>query len=212
MTLSQIAKARIVNLILFAFCVVLFTVSMQQCEEAKQTKSALLTSKDVAKFWRDKAGHSNAEIAVMKLDRENFNKYHNNLVDSLKKQGINSNRVESVTLITSETAGAVTLKFNSYTDHWRSFRLSADTLFYKSRDSLALISHHQKYGFLNLKSKYVVRAIAYNPHTTLTGITSTEIISKNRRVSLGFYSGYGINLSNGKPGFQIGAGLTVKIF
>jgi hypothetical protein len=113
------------------------------------------------------------------------------------------------------TTDTVTLIKNQYVDRWTNIQLlDSNRVAYKFRDSLALISYNKKYGFLNLKSSYVTRAISFNPHTTLTGITSIEIKPETRRLSLGIYSGYGATKSGNQvyTGVQAGLGISYRIF
>jgi hypothetical protein len=188
---------------------------LQTCENAKRVESALHTSQEQAKIWKDKYGHSNAELTVLQLDKSNFLKFHNDIVDSLKRQGIKPKQIVRIETITAHTTDTVVLVNNRYHDQWADFTKLEDNKFaYDIRDSLALVTYDKPYGFLHLKTKYTTRAISYNPHTTLTGLTSTEIIPKERRLSLGVYGGYGATLSGSevKTGPQIGFGINLRIF
>jgi hypothetical protein len=186
---------------------------LQTCENNHVTESALFTSQEKAKIWQDKYGHSNAELSVLKLDKKNFLKYHQHMVDSLEK-GVKAKRIVKIETVTQHTTDTVTLVNNRFSDKWETFKLDGTKLYFDSKDSLVLITFRKPYGIFNLKSKYVTRAISYNPHAILTGITSTEVIPKERRLSLGVYGGYGATLSGSavRTGPQIGFGFNVRIF
>lgn len=192
---------------------VLLIMLLQQCEDATRAEVALQTTTEEAKIWRDKFGRSNAEISVLKLDQRSFRQYHARTVDSLKKAGIKLKTVERIVTVNTTTSGSVVLKNNMYSDPWTKFSFRSDTLHFNLRDSLSLVTYHKKFGFLNLRSKYTTRAITHNPFTTLTGITSSDIIPKTRRLSFGLNVGYGFNLSDGvvRTGWHAGVGFQFRI-
>jgi len=187
---------------------------MNSCEKAKRVESALHTSQEEAKIWKDKWGRSNAEAAVLQLDKENLRKHHNNVVDSLKKHGIKMRTVTRIETVNTVIRDTVPIYNSSWQDDWSFFEFDSTFFRYEIRDSLALVTHDKKYGFLNLKTKYVTRAIAFNPNTTLLGLTSSEIIPRERRLSVGLYAGYGATVSRDvvRVGPQIGVGLNYRIF
>lgn len=212
--MTDLQKARVVNFILLSIAVTVCAFWFRSCDSEQKSKSVLITSNANAVFWKDKFHHSNAQVSVLSLDKKTFKKTFDNMVDSLKKQGIKAKNVSRVVTLSTMTAGKVPFLRNHYSDNWESFSLIDSILSFSIRDSLALITHYQKFGFLNLKSKYVTQAISYNPHSNLTGITSVEIVPKTRRINLGLYSGYGLSLSNGevRTGWQVGIGIQFRVF
>jgi hypothetical protein len=195
--------------------IVLLTFGFHQLDRARRAERSLITEHDVAKYWRDKLNHSNAEISVLQADRKTFEIIHASYKDSLKRQGIKLKQVKRIETINTVTRDTVVLVKNHYIDRWTDIRLiDSNKLSYKIKDSLALITINKPYGFLNLNTKYVTRAISYNPHTTLTGITSTEIIPHERRIHLGIYAGYGVTKvsTNVYAGPQLGAGISFRIY
>jgi predicted RND superfamily exporter protein len=205
--------SRLFTISLFVI-IILLTFGFHQLDRARRAERSLNTEHDVAKYWKDKYNHSNAQVSVLQADHNTFEIIHASVVDSLKKQGIKLKqvkRIETVTLVKRDT---VVLVNHQYHDRWRDVYLKDSTLTETSRDSLALITMNSHYGFFNLKTKYVTRAISYNPHTILTGITSAEIVPRERRIHIGIYGGYGLTkVSNTVyAGPQIGAGFTFKIF
>lgn len=187
---------------------------LRSCQENANANKAIISASNQATFWKDKAGRSNAEVDVLKMEKKTFREYHDQVVDSLKKQGIKIKHVDRIITINTVTRDTVVLTDDRYTDDWSSFTLEDSTLRYVIRDSLSLITYENHFGFLNLKKKYVVRATTFNPNTILTGIRSTEIYPKQRRVNFGVYTGYGLSLSEGeiRSGFNIGVGLQLRIF
>jgi hypothetical protein len=195
--------------------VVLFMVLLNTCQEVKRVESAWHSQQEEVKIWRDKAGRSNAELRVLKLDFKSFNTLHNNIVDSLRKLGIKPKTVTKLVTVTTETRDTVYIsKDKPFGNRWAMFNIVDDKLSYLIRDSLALITYNKKYGFLNLKTKYVTRVISFNPNTILTGMTSTEIVPGQRKISIGFYAGYGMQLSEGviRIGPSFGIGVTHRLF
>lgn len=187
---------------------------LHTCDRAKRVEYDLHAEQDKAKFWKDKDGRSNAEIAVIKKD---FQSYILKSEDSLKKLSIKPKTVTKIETMVTETRDTVYLTKHSpiFTNKWSMFELlDSNRVAYKIRDSLALITHTKHYGFLNLKTKYVTRAISFNPNTSITGLTSVEIIPRVRRLNLGMYAGYGMQLSGGtiRVGPSVGIGATFRIF
>jgi hypothetical protein len=197
-----------------AIAIILVGLLFRSCQENTNANKAIVSASDQATFWKDKAGRSNAEVEALKLDKQTFREYHELVVDSMKKQGIKIKHVDRIITINSITRDTVVLTNDRYADEWSSFTMEDSTLRYYIKDSLALITHHSKFGFLKLKSKYVTRATTFNPNTILTGIRSTEIYPKQRRINFGVYTGYGLSLNDGvlRPGPQVGVGLQVRIF
>ncbi len=199
--------------ILIALCVVLIFLQVRSCQEINFTKKQLELSGEKADFWRDKSNRSNAELAVLQLDKQTFKKYHAELSDSLKELNIKLKNVSGITTITKTITDTVPFVNNQYRDRWSFFKLENNKLSYSIKDSIALVTHHKKHGSLNHKSRYSVRVVSFNPAVQFTGITSTEIRPKQRRVNIGLYSGYGVTLT-GKPqfGLQVGIGIQYRIF
>jgi hypothetical protein len=200
---------RIITILIFII-IGLSTFGLHQLDRARRSEKAVVTLNRREVIWRDKYEHSNAEIENLKLDKKNLLKIHSEYADSLKKQGIKIKYVEKIVTLTKVTTDTVTLVKNQYVDRWTDIRLiDSNKVAYKFKDSLALITYDKKYGFLKLKTSYVTRATSYNPHTTLTGITSTEIIPHERRIHLGIYAGYGVTKvsTNVYAGPQLGAGI-----
>ena len=198
-----------------AVIIVLVMLQLRSCAREDELNDSLVVASEEASIWQDKFNRSNAEISVLQLQRGTFEKYHAKIVDSLKAAGIKIKNVEKIVTVSSHTTDTVTLVKNKYVDRWTNINLlDSNTVAYSNKDSLALVTHHKKFGFLNLKSKYVTQAIAFNPNTTLTGITSTEVVPKVRRINLGIYTGYGLTLSGEvvRPGLQVGIGLQYRIF
>ena len=201
--------------ILILIIIALFVFLLYTCDNAKRVEAAYAASQEQAKIWRDKEGRSNAELQVLKLGYKEFVESQANVIDSLNKLKINPKTVTKIITISNNTADTVVLTRRSFSDRWTHFNLlDSNRLAYTLRDSLALITHEKHYGFLNLKSKYVTRAVSFNPHSTLRGLTTTEIVPRNRRLSLGLYAGYGLSLSGGvvRAGWGTGVGLTFQIF
>jgi len=188
---------------------------MRAGSDVEKARRDLVTSKEDAVIWRDKFTRSNAQVSALQLDQQTFKQYHADIVDSLKAAGIKIRNVEKIVTVSSHTTDTVTLVKNQYVDRWTNIHLlDSNTIAYSNKDSLALVTHHKKFGFLNLNSKYVTQAIAFNPNTTLTGITSVEVVPKRNRLNAGIHTGYGITLSSGqvRAGWQVGIGLQYRIF
>lgn len=202
------------NLIMVIVIVLLATLNFHQCSSKKDIEKAAIAAAAEAEFWRDKNNHSNAEILVLKADKELIKKTNADLVDSLKKENIKLKNTKSVVTITKHTTDTVKVDKPRFEGPWFSYQwLDKETLAFFSKDSIALITHEKKYGFLNLRSKYVTRAISYNPNTILTGITSVEIVPKRRKLGLGLYVGYGATISQGivRAGPQVGFGIQIRL-
>lgn len=197
-----------------AVIAILLCILMRQCDKIKQSDFALNAIKEDVKFWKDESGHAHASITVMKADRETVIKLKDGIIDSLKKENIKLRNVKSFTTITKHTIDTIDLSRASYSTRWLKYQyIDSTRLIVNSIDSLALITHFKKYGFLNLRSKYIAEAISYNQNTIIKGITSVEIDPAPRRISVGFYSGYGLSLSAGqlRPGFNLGVGIMYRI-
>ena len=186
---------------------------LKECSNAKSYKHQLFQSTEQANVWRDKYGRSNAELAVLRTDYSTFKSLHKDIIDSLKSLNIKPRQIRSYHTITKNTTDTIYIN-KPYTDRWSSFiKINDSTLTYKINDSIALITHTKKYGLLNLKSKYVTRVISFNPNSMITGITSTEIIPRERRVSVGLQAGYGFVFAEDvKLGFYFGGGVGIRIF
>jgi hypothetical protein len=196
---------------------ILFLVMyVYQCEHSSQLQDALVSQQDSAKFWRDEAGRSNAEKTTVELQLRDAKKVQGELLDKIKTQtGIKPRNVETVVTVTTHTRDTIHLNWGRYEDEWAVFDLlDSTTLAYSIRDSITLIHHRDHYGFLGLKTKDKVRAISFNPRSTITGLTSLEIEPPKRRFSVGPYVGYGLTTSGGvvRTGVQVGVGITFRIF
>jgi hypothetical protein len=192
--------------------IVLSLVLLNTCEKAKRVEHALHSQQEQAAIWRDKAGRSNAELKVLKLDVKNLQDLYN---DSLRNLDIKPKTVTKLVTVTTETKDTVYVtRDKPFGNRWATFTLQENKLSYFIRDSLALITHTNRYGLFNLKSKYVTRAVSFNPNTVLTGMTSVEIIPRTRKLSIGVYAGYGMQLSGGvvRVGPSFGIGVTHRIF
>lgn len=188
---------------------------LHTCDKSKRVEHALESEQKKAIIWQDKFGRSNAEVAVVKEDLKTFKTLHGNIVDSLSKAlAIKPRTVTKIQTVTTQTTDTVTLSAGRFSDRWSSFSLTGNTLVYSFKDSLALVSYKKGYGFLHLKTKYVTRVVSFNPNTKLTGLTSLEIIPKERRLHLGMYAGYGIQLSGGaiRVGPSVGVGVTYRLY
>lgn len=195
--------------------VILFLALIHSCQETKRVASALHSQQEQAVIWRDKAGRSNAELRIAKLDLKTFQDLHRNVMDSLRQLEIKPKTVTKLITVTTETKDTVHItRGKPFGNRWANFNIQDDKLSYLIKDSLALIVHNKKYGLFNLKSKDVVRAISFNPNTILTGLTSIEIVPRDRKISFGVYAGYGMQLSGGviRVGPTFGIGITHKIF
>lgn len=200
----------------FVILIAIFVMALlYTCDSSKKFERALSAQQDTAKIWRDQAGRSNAELTVTKLDFVTFKQNNSNVIDSLKKLKIKPRTVTSIVTVSTVTKDTIYLsKENPFVDKWATFNLlDSMRVVYTIRDSIALITHKKGYGFLNLKTKYVTRAISFNPKTTLNGITSVEIVPKQRRVSLGLYAGYGLQFHQVVTfGPCIGVGVSCRLF
>jgi hypothetical protein len=194
--------------------IVLLTFGMHQLDRATSAQKSISTSEGAVTYWRDKHNHSNALVNNLVTDKENLLRLHANFADSLKKLGIKIKNVDRIITVNTTTTDTIFLHKNKYSDKWTKVSLKDSVLVYSNKDSLALIPYNKKYGLLNLKTSYVTRAISFNPHTTLTGITSIEIKPAVRRLSLGIYSGYGATKSGNQvyTGVQVGLGISYRIF
>lgn len=193
--------------------IALLALNLRQCSTSRNAKAALEAATADAVFWRDKHNRSNAEILVLQTDLSLYKQTNKELIDSLKKEGIKPRDTKRVVTITEHTTDTLYVNKPRFSSPWLDYEWIDDSsLRLTVRDSLALITHDKRYGFLGLKKKYVTRAISYNPHTILTGITSTEIVPK-QKIGLGFYAGYGATLSGGaiRLGPQIGFGIHIRL-
>lgn len=201
---------------LFVVIIIILSLALLNiCGKAKRVADNLRSQQEQVTIWQDKAGRSNAELKVLKLDYKTFQDFHSHIVDSIRHLGIKPKTVTKVVTVTTETKDTVYVtRGKPFGNRWATFNLQNDKLSYLIRDSLALITHHKKYGFLKLKSKYVTRAVSFNPTTVLTGMTSIEIIPVTRKLSVGIYAGYGMQLSGGtvRVGPSLGIGVTHRIF
>lgn len=196
-----------------AIIAALIALNFHQCSSKKQAEQAAVAASAEAEFWRDENNHSNAEILVLKADLDLIKQTSGDLIDSLKRENIKLKNTKSVVTITKETRDTVTVNKPRFDGPWFSYEwLDDETLSFFSKDSIALITHEKKYGFLNTRSKYVTRAISYNPNTILTGITSVEIAPKPPKFGIGFYGGYGLTVSGGvlRAGPQFGVGFNIR--
>lgn len=208
---------RTVFLTLLAAVAILSFLLVRQYDKNSRLEEAYVASQDTVKVWQDKAGRSNAEIAVVKLSLAEAKRVEKKLLDSVKKvTGIKPKNIKSVVTVNTQTTDTVYLDFTSkFEDEWGSFELlDSSTLAYTLRDSIMLVHHNQKHGFLNLKSKYVIRAVSFNPHTTIKGLSSLELAAPKRRLGVGLFAGYGIMQTDGeiRAGWTTGVGLTFKIY
>lgn len=202
--------------ILILIIAALLILLLHTCDSAKRTERTLESELGSVQIWRDKFGRSNAELTVTKLDYQSLKKYHSNVVDSLRKQlGIKPKSVTNVVTVGSVISDTVFITTGKPSvSKWATFKLDSNKLVYSIRDSLVLVTYNKRYGFLNLKTKYTTRVVSFNPHSTITGLTSIEIIPKERRLHLGLYAGYGMQLNQGvvRVGPSVGLGITMKIF
>lgn len=207
----MIKKINIVAVLVIAG---LITLNFYQYRSAQQAESAAIAAAAEATFWKDENNRSNAEILVLKADKQLIKKMNADLVDSLKKENIKLKNTKSVVTITKHTTDTVKVNKPRFDGPWFSYEwLDDETLSFFSKDSIALITHTKKYGFLNLRSKYVTRAISYNPNTILTGLTSVEVAPKRSKVGLGVYGGYGFTINQGvvRVGPQVGFGIQIRL-
>lgn len=191
----------------------LAALNFYQYQNTKSAESAAVAASADATFWKDKSNRSNAEILVLQADKSLIKKMNGDLVDSLKKENIKLKNVKSVVTITKHTTDTVKVNKPHFKGPWFEYEwLDVETLTFLSRDSISLITHDKKYGFLNLRTKYVTRAISHNPNSMLTGITSVEIVPNRRKIGFGFYGGYGITVSDGilRAGPQVGLGINIR--
>lgn len=190
---------------------------LHTCDRAKRVEYNLHAEQEKAIFWKDNQGRSNAELGVLRQDYQTYILKNESVVDSLKALKIKPKNVTKIETLVTETRDTIYLSKQTplFSNKWSTFALlDSNRVAYKIRDSLALITHTKHYGFLNLKTKYVTRAISFNPQTAITGLTSVEIIPRVRRLSLCMYAGYGIQLSGGivRVGPSAGIGVTFRIF
>ena len=198
-----------------AVVAILLVLLVQQCQKTKSTEDLYGASQEEMKAWVNRYGHAIGEVRIQKMNRDLFEKYHHNIVDSLKRE-IGTARIKSVVNITRVIRDTVTVAHDSacnifYTDRWATFsQPTLSTLAYNLNDSLSVVSFKKHYGFLGLKSKYVTQVVNYNPHVKMKGATSFEIAPEPRRVGLGLVVGYGIG-SQGLTPF-VGGGITYRIW
>jgi hypothetical protein len=206
------ATQKVYSVIHIRYAVVIILLLVALLYTCEHTERVATQHADTVKIWRDKYGRSNAEVEVL----QSSSKIHAKLADSLQQQlNIKPKTVTKIITISNTITDTVFLsKDRPVVSRWASFSLDSNRLVYSIRDSLALITYRKKYGLLHHKSKYVTRAVSFNPHANITGMTSTEIIPKERRISLGLYAGYGLSVSGGtvRAGWNTGLGVTFRIF
>jgi hypothetical protein len=208
--------AKWTSIVLILAIVALGLLYLDSKMKLKQSREALITSSEEVILWKDEYGRSNAELGVLKLDYQSFILTQERIVDSLKAIKIKPKtvaKIQNVTLMTSDTVYITRNK--PFLSPWSTIGFVADdSISYSFKDSLSLVTYHKKYGFLHLKSKYVTRAISFNPNTRLTGLTTVEIIPKTRRISLGGFAGYGLQFRDSQvfPGWIAGIGISFKLF
>lgn len=198
------------SILLIVIIAALSIALLHTYDYAKRVEYNLVAQKDTVKIWRDRYGHSNAELQVSQLD---YRQLSDSFRHQLKIKPKTITRVATVTSTTTDTVYIVTGR--PVVNRWSSFNLlDNNTLAYTVRDSLALVTYKKKYGFMNLDTKYVTRAVSFNPQSIITGMTTSEIIPEKRRVGLGLYAGYGITLSGGvvRAGWSTGVGLCYNLF
>lgn len=191
----------------------LVTLNVIQYQEKKDARTAVAAAMAQAEYWKDEAGRSNAKVLVLQTDYATLKQSNIHLKDSLAALGIKLKDAKRVVTITKKIVDTVEVNAPRFRGPWVEWEwIDTNRLTFLVKDSLSLVTHEDRYGLFNLKSKYVTRATSYNPHTVLTGITSVEIVPK-RRPALGFYGGYGLTVSGGavRVGPQAGFGLMIGI-
>lgn len=180
-------------------------------DKAKRVATQLESTKAVASYWKDNAGRSNAEIAVLRV--ENFK--DKKIADSLRSLDIKPKTVTQVVTIKTHSVDTVTIyKGRPFGNKWATFNINNNLLTYNFTDSIALVTYSKRVGLFKPRV-YTTRAISFNPYTTLTGITSTEILPKERRFSIGGYAGYGLQFGRDgviRHGWSTGVGINFRIF
>lgn len=203
----------IVALVLIFICSVSYFLA-----ELRHSEDLLKAEHDTVKIWRDKAGRSNAELAVSKFTLSEFKKYNKNVTDSLRKElGIKPKNIKSVVTLTTTATDTVYYQTGKpFGNKWAKFNfVDSLRMSYAFKDSVALITHNKKFGFLNLRTKYVTRAITFNPYVTITGMTTAEIVPKQRRLSLSLFGGYALVRGKGGAlyaGPALGVGFSLRLF
>ena len=202
------------NLLMIAAIGILVALNLRQCSRTSDVESAMVAAKADAAYWRDQNSHANAEILVLKADKDLIEKTYADLADSLKKENIKLRDTKRVVTVNTQTTDTIRVDVPHFTSEWLDYQwLDSKTLSLSVRDSIALVTYNKPYGFLGLRTKYVTRAISYNPHAVLTGITSIEIVPKRRAIGFGFYGGYGLTVTGGivRVGPQFGFGIHIRI-
>jgi hypothetical protein len=184
---------------------------------SKMTDAYVANSQET-KIWKDKHERTHAELVVTQIDLSLAKKVEADLLDSLRKvTGIKPKHTRSVVTVHTRTTDTVAFYLNKprWSNKWASFEwLDSSRLAYSVVDSMILVNHIKRHGFLNLKSTYVTRVVTFNPNTTTLGMKSIEFVPPKRRISIGAHAGYGLQFSGGgaSAGWNIGIGLNYKFF
>jgi len=189
-------------------------------DKEQQWEQVLKAKETQATIWRDKYERSNAHLDHMIVTQSIFRKANEKMLDSLRKElNIKPKTVKEYVEVKTEIALPPTTvvlteegKF-SFEDEWAKIAgtLSKDSLSLEAKfnSRLRIITHDERYGFLNLKNKSVVRFVTDNPYETITGVRQTEIAHKQKPVAFGLQVGYGITTGGLSP--YAGLGFTIRL-
>lgn len=190
---------------------------LQWCNYKKdvdRVNDNLRASQSEVKLWTDKFGRSHAEKERIKLTLDEIRNSIPSLLDSIKVDftNVKPKTITNILTVTKHTRDTIyfdkpidcpdfSLKLK---DKWASIDINSKGFTYTVMDSIALVNSTKRHGFLNSKRIDTVEALSYNPNTTLTGVTSIDIIRKERNWGIGVMAGYGMTSTGLSPTLSVG--------
>lgn len=206
---------RVITIVCLIVILFLCGVIFKMRSEMSDMEKAYIQKDQEIKMWKDKYGNTHAELETIRLHSKDVEK---KLLDEIKKlTKIKPKNVERVVTATTHTTDTIPFYINKprWSSQWATFEwLDSSRLMYSIRDSIVLVNHVKRYGFLGMKEKYVTRVVTFNPNTVITGMRSIEFVPPKRRISIGAHAGYGLQFSGSgvSTGFNVGVGVNVRLF
>jgi hypothetical protein len=182
-------------------------------QEKRRLTSAIKSLTEEVSYWKDEHNRSNAQARTLELKLREIKQADPVTIQEVKDLGIRPRDFKDKVTINTITKDTIYLSRPQFDSKWTKVTgVGVDKIAVSYLDSITLV-HHWQSGFLGRDKHLVVRAISYNPNTTLTGIQSISIPVRQRKFSFGAHIGYGLQFrANGvSTGWNIGVGLNYRI-
>lgn len=182
---------------------------MVHIQDAKQHEKILEAKKSTIKIWKDKAGRYQGEKESAEAEMDNLKAHYEKEIEGVKNDlGIARRKIASYTNIQTSTNGSVQLIHDTvwkYRDRWSSFRIDSNQLSYSSKDSITLVPYYKRPGWFKSKKLYI-RAVSYNPNTSIVGLDHFRVVNKPTRFALSLQVGFGLSSTGFSPYIGLGIG------